>query len=666
MKTAPIIYTDEDVRPDLLTEKERAQFPQQLTNEDRRQILEITRLRIDSTDYNGKPILSPEEWLDKYFGKDAMNDDKLMDEWVKGRITEDVVNPYDGKVIPVEKGIADIVQRLMDRGLVIDAELAVSGMITDNPHDRWINEEARPNIQGIPGHHIYNTEGMSGMRVHFPTDNTHKHYNDTQAVEVIFKAAEQAGLVASCQDMGGRTGKCVELNMPYLMDGTGYFECLAEAKQEALKVTGSTSYRDGWPEAFRNAKESVVAAHGGYAKFTDNMIQDRFSRFERAVQRLVIQTPDINRKKTEGLRYADFLTGEQQEQLYKDKVRYQQQLWQQRSLPYIYDRYREKPEKVDSVARMAGYANYRDYIENSKGKNRFQQTDKRWGDFQKLEKMYLTVNRQGMLKQYRINNGIIRESHAWEAEETRKRTMDTLHKYRNCGYPLNRMGQISIMLKDDDKAVMAAVVDGKAVQRQVDEKEMARLLVHATTPFEVGLKTFAKELNFRTPLNLDVSDKVASSLDLPDRQLSGACPVTNGDRTSMVDEQTYRRAYLLTRIENMPAELQQQIVRQYPPVESPFQLTDAELEKRFNALTQAIDKAVTDVKVIQADGDRLTFTCKVDGEAMPSVKFRLAELDFKNKYLPDVQKGELARQLMASRHIDRIFQDENISSHMKR
>ena len=56
-----IIYTDLDVRPDLLTAEERARFPEILSNEDRRCILALTRTRMDNVDYDGHQILSPEE-----------------------------------------------------------------------------------------------------------------------------------------------------------------------------------------------------------------------------------------------------------------------------------------------------------------------------------------------------------------------------------------------------------------------------------------------------------------------------------------------------------------------------------------------------------------------------------------------------------------------------
>ena len=49
MKTAPIIYIDEDVRPDLLSEKERSRFFGLLSNEDRRDILDMPCLRMDGT-----------------------------------------------------------------------------------------------------------------------------------------------------------------------------------------------------------------------------------------------------------------------------------------------------------------------------------------------------------------------------------------------------------------------------------------------------------------------------------------------------------------------------------------------------------------------------------------------------------------------------------------
>lgn len=665
MKTAPIIYTDEDVRPDLLTAEERKRFPEQLDNNHRRQILDITRLRIDSVDYHGKPILSADEWLDKYFGSKEPDYDKLADELTKGRAAVDVVIPHSGVVIPVDRGIADIVQRLMDRGLVIHAETSRSGMITDNPNLRWIHEEPSQNISGNPGEFIYKSEGEEGMRVHFLTDNTQKYYNDAQAVALLYQAAEESGLILSNLDKGGHLKQCLELTMPYLMDGTGFYDCIEEARQNALKTFTGKGIKDGWVQAFRESKAQVVAAHGGYAKFTDNMIQDRLSRFERAVQRHILQNPDINQKVTSTIHYDDFLNGEQQEVLRKKKFNHHKNLWDQRAMAHIYSRYNETPDKVDQVARWAGYSSYKDYALN-RTKTASAKDGERWATFQKLEKKHLTVNEQGMLKMFRIGNGVSKEAHEWTEEEGRKMAFNTVAKYCQCGYPINKLNKISIVMNNDNTSTIYAYVNDKLMARNIHPNDMARLLCNATTPFEIGLNTFANELGWKEKLNVDVSQNTMEILQLQSTESAGRNPITHDGQVYKVDDNTYDHAYLLTRIEQMPPNIRHAVFQIQPPIKNLGAISYNELKERVGNIQHKIHCAVSEMKVLRVDNDKFTLSCKIDGKPISSVQVKMEQLDFKEKFLPGMSRENLTQEVLADYHYNAIFRDESITSRMKR
>lgn len=657
MKTNPVIYTNEDVRPDLLTAEERSRFPEELTNEHRQQILEMTRLRIDSVDLNGNPIPTAAEWLDLYFGPEKLSDEERINAWTEGAIRSEVVIPDNGIVMPVDRGIADIAQRLLDSGLVINLETSRSGMITDNPHLRWIHEESNPNISGKPGEFIYDSPGEVGMKIHFPINETHKFYNDAQAINVITKAAKEAGLIASTQDKGGKMGKCIELTLPYLMDGTSFYECLEQTKAETSKSFEGRGVRDGWADAFRLNKAVVAANHGGYARFTDNMIQDRLARFERAVQRLVMQYPEMNRKTSTSLRYDDFLTGEQQDALRKQTFNYHKNLWAERALPHCYSRYKESPDKVDEVARLAGYHSYKDYIQKRSvpGDN---DELKRRTEFQKLENKNLHTHQQGILKLFRINNGIAKESHVWQAEESRKLTEEVINKYRRCGYPVNRLSGISISMDNEGKATMYARIDNKYLARPIAPDDMARLLSHATTPFEIGINTFASELGWKNKLNMNISPKTAEQLQLTEVQM-GKYILSQGEQVFKVDEQTYNHAYMLTRLEQMPKTLRQAFSQEQPPLDDSAMLDFETLQKRFDKFIKHINESVSDIKVLRVNDNKFSMSCKINGNTVPSVEMTMDDLDFKERFLPGMNKEELTKEQIASKYGNRLFNSES-------
>ena len=140
-----LIYTDLDVRPDLLTAEERSRFPAELSNEDRRAILAITRERMDCVDYDGHPMMDAEDWIQAYTRYADGFDVKDYRPEFRMTIYRDVVIPQTGEVVPTQAGIADIIQKkynLHIRKLKSKREVMRSGVA----HDifRLINDAYAP------------------------------------------------------------------------------------------------------------------------------------------------------------------------------------------------------------------------------------------------------------------------------------------------------------------------------------------------------------------------------------------------------------------------------------------------------------------------------------------------------------------------------------------
>ena len=395
------------------------------------------------------------------------------------------------------------------------------------------------------------------------------------------------------------------------------------------------------------------------------MIQDRLSRFERAVQRHILQNPNINQKVTSTIHYDDFLNGEQQDVLRKKKFNHHKNLWDQRAMAHIYSRYNETPDKVDQVARWAGYGSYKDYALN-RTKTASAKHGERWATFQKLEKKHLTVNEQGMLKMFRIGNGVSKEAHEWEEEEGRKMAFNTVAKYSQCGYPINKLNKISIVMNNDNTSTMYAYVNDKLMARNIHPNDMARLLCNATTPFEIGLNTFANELGWKDKLNVDISQSTMEILQLQSTESAGRNPITHDGQVYKVDDKTYDHAYLLTRIEQMPPNIRQAVLQIQPPIKNLGAISYNELKERVGIIQHKIHCAVSEMKVLRVDNDKFTLSCKIDGKPIPSVQVKMEQLDFKEKFLPGMSRENLTQEVLADYHYNAIFQDESITSRMKR
>lgn len=666
MKTAPIIYTDEDVRPDLLTAKERSRFPQTLTNDDRKQILELTRLRMDSKDYNGYPILSPEEWSKAY---DAYLDTDMeeMPPELQDTITREVVLPMTGEVKEVDAGLQLVVQRLMDRGVVIDTAACRSGMVTDHPGMRWMHDETNGFIPYKPGSHMMHEGKETLMPVlTFPTDNTLKYYNNEKVLEVIREAARVSGLVYTDTALhDGKEKVNAKVSLPYLMDGTGHDEYLKESSDLARQQGMPEKYQDRVYH-FQHAKEQVAAMHGGVAVYSDTMIQDRFSRFERYIQRNMANDNTLSRFAGKEWNYEDFLTGEQTEALHLDVTEKRNELWKNYGLPHIYSNYNEPRERVDEVARMAGYKDYIEYVNpntSTDGKKKNQQ----WMDFQKLKEQHLTVNQEGRNKIFRISNGVGRQAKDYVNNLYSKYAMPVINHYRRCGYPVDKLGNVTILYDEQNKTARAfAVVNGKYEVKPIDSDVFLRLKLNSSTPFETALITFAKELQWKGRPNIAVSEQTAARLGLQHIETIGDMPLTQGDQVFKVNADTWQNALQLTRFEQMSPWLQQKVLQRVPPVDSADKISIRDLQTRMDAVTAHIDRMMGDVKLLDVNQDNYVFNCKIDGEQQFRVNVSTEKCRPQYPVLPGDNAALLGKLMLAEYYADKLFPDRNMSTGFKR
>lgn len=656
MSTFPVVYTDEDVRPDLLTAEERSRFPETLDNVHRRQILDITRMRIDCKDWLGRDILPPQQWLDRWFGSGRQGGDDVA-AMLADTVTADVVIPYSGVCHPVDMGMADIVQRLMDRGLVVDVGTSRSGLVADRPNERWINESPSPSLDGQPGRLIADTPGRVPMKIHFPVDNTLRHYNDAQALDIISRAAADAGLDFTVCTSGGSDRPTGELTLPYLMDGTDRQTCMDEARTAALASTGGTSSGRAWVDAFRTAKASVAEAHGGYARFTDTMTLDRLSRFERAVQRLVMQQPDFNRRITGSIDYADFLTAGQTDGVERSMEQLRQRLYSERLDPHFRSEYRESADRVDEVARMAGYRNFTDCM-TLRRRPVSDDEAQRWATFCRFEKQYLTPDHAGRLKVFRIRSGISRSVHEARLDECRRLAADTVARYRLCGYPVDRLTDITLVTRPDGATDAFAYIDGVMSSAPVTKEDMHRLRLQATTPYEVALAGFADRLGYRDGIAFNVSQQTVSALGLDTGAGGGRMPLICGSDIYRVDDATYRRAHALTRFEGLAPWLRQRVLAEHPPVRRADLLDTASLVARLDRLASHLSERITDISLVKAESGRCLVRCRIGGVQQPAVWLTDAEMSVSARLLPGLDaavRESFLKEALATRMQDAVF-----------
>ena len=657
-----LIYTDLDVRPDLLTAEERAQFPVELSNRDRRAILAITRERMDNIDYDGHPMPSPEEWT-KILKEQFQSGQPLQDRpELREEIKRDVVLPQTGEVKQVDAGIADIVQRLLDRGVVVDTQCSSSGMITDHPGMRWIHEETTqgPMASVKPGDYIFASQERGKTILSFPTGSAMKFRNDALTIDAIREAASKSGLVIVDRQAADPLNGSMEVRLPYLMDGVDYYGFLAEAAIHA-RAAGTTGHQ-AWIEQMERSKQIVAERHGGEALYSDEMILDRIGRFERTVQRLMVKDNFLANRKMPELNYTDFLTGEQYQAINAQAAERLDMLCKERRVPYQYECYRNTPEEVDEVARMAGFKDYNEY----RNLNRNKTDGKKWLDFQKLERQHLQINEQGVLKLYRINNGISKDMARWTKEQERNLAAPVISKYKEYGYPVNDIESITLITRPDGKAEMFADIKGRPVLRKVSDDSFARLISNACTPFEVALETCGKELGWRGNLHIPVSPETAKQLDLEAHHGTGQSPLSSEGQVYLVSDSVWKQAAALCRFERMPGVIQQHVLDMYPPVRSIRQLSPDEALQRVDAVTKRIDQAVTDIKVLELNKDHFTFRCKIDGKDCSADYFAMKELDFSHKFLPGDNRDILSKEMLAARHPDAVFLTQDRQHTFKR
>lgn len=658
-----IIYTDVDVRPELLTAEERSRFPAELSNEDRRSILAITRERMDNVDYDGHRMPPPDEWV-RILREQLRNGEPLHNRpELREEIKRDVVLPQTGEVKQVDAGIAEIVQRLLDRGVVVDIQNTESGMVTDHPGMRWVHEETTTGEMASvrPGSHIFATQERGKTILSFPTGSALKFRNDDLTVNVINEAARNSGLVVVDRQAADPLKGSIEVRLPHLMDGLDYYGFMAEAAIHARAAT--TTGHQEWTEQIARSKNVVAERHGGIALYSDDMILDRLSRFERTVQRKMVNDQVLVQRQKPAYNYADFLTGDQYQAINAQATERLGQLWKERKVPYQYQYYKNSPERVDEVARMAGYRDYDDYIKN---KNNRQDDGKRWAAFQKLERQHLQTDEQGMLKLYRIGNGINKDVARWTKEQQRELAAPVINSYQSYGYPVKDLSAITLMVKNDGTAELYANVQGRTLLRNVSADNFARLLSNACTPFEVALESFAKDLGWRGNLHIPVSQDIVRQLDLENQNGMGQSPLSCEGQVYLVNDSVWRQAVALRRYEQMPGELQKQLLDMYPPVRAIHRLPPEEVQKRVDAVSARINEAISEMKVISAGNGKFAIRCKIDGVDYPSDTFTMKELDFSRKFLPGDNRDRLAKELLAARHTDAVFQSQDRQQSFKR
>lgn len=663
-----LIYTDLDVRPDLLTAEERSRFPAELSNEDRRAILAITRERMDCVDYDGHPMMDAGDWIQAYTRYVDGFDQKNYRPEFRDTIYRDVVIPQTGEVVQANAGFSEMIQRLMDSGVVVDAYQSNSAMMTDHPGMRWLHDPIGrvAHIDAPPGTHIFATHESQRPRMVFPTDSHARFFNDTLTVEAIRESADKAGLIVTGYRNPAQPQQAIEVRLPYLMDGTDYDDFLQLAHEHADRQaeSGQLPDRQAQLAQFKASKQAVADAHGGYALYSDDMILDRFSRFERTLQRAMVSDRMVAVRQQPVVHYEDYLTPAQLNDIQSQAEQRYKQLADERRRPYVYQRYSDSPGRVDEVARRAGFlGGYTDYLSHNRPAK---PGDDRWGEFQKLEQKHLHSDRAGILKLFRIENGIRSDVRRWKREQYSQAAEPVMKTYREAGYPVDKLKDFYLTTNYQDKTEVVTSINGKTISRPVDTSTMNRMKLNACTPFEAAIESLGKELGWRGRLILPVGEEVIRHLNQDNCIVSGQMPVKCGDRIYHVDAHTWDLAHALERFRQMPPAIQQQVLDTPPPVRDISQRSPEVAKEHIDAVQQRIDMSVNDIMVGRVKDDQVGVRCMVNGQQMPTVTISFSKLRNEAGLLPGVDPALLARQQMAACHADAVFPSEERGSTLKR
>lgn len=248
-----------------------------------RDILALTRPRIDTKDVLGRPILSTEEYKQRIA---AMTGSEAVR--FRSTISAPVTFKRNGEphVVNVDYNLAPFLQRLADSGY--GTGQSDSGTLSDHPNYRYVSDSK----QGLyaEGECIYFNKQGSGAYLTFwkPEATVVKGMGDVvctqEQIDDICRIASEQGWIVEDTDVFFQPS--VRVSLPLTYDGTAKQDILHAASARTNDALPGLKEKDflQWLEQRTPFEHEEWQKHGGVVMYTDQMILDRWEKLTQALE----------------------------------------------------------------------------------------------------------------------------------------------------------------------------------------------------------------------------------------------------------------------------------------------------------------------------------------------------------------------------------------------
>lgn len=259
-----------------------------------RKTLAITWKRQTGVDVLGKPLLTPEEWLEQYDNATTLQRNRMELPYVEK------VRPVGRTPFYADKLIAGNIQEILDWGFATCD--SCSGMLADHPDRRYYKDspdngetykEGQPRHLSLYGSYAY---------VCFPKPESNWEpslKNTQQQIDTIRRVAGENGWIAL--DMDSMLQPALRLELPMTYDGSSVAEIVREAERLGEKTVpgfNALNYPDKYAAMFPLNRQ-VAKKHGGIVPWNDPLMTDRWNALSRGLKQAVelqrMADADLNR-----------------------------------------------------------------------------------------------------------------------------------------------------------------------------------------------------------------------------------------------------------------------------------------------------------------------------------------------------------------------------------
>ena len=310
MKT-PVILTAANIRMELLTADERQRFDdfrqkeiapfeelrkssldkelyhdiiQQKEQQLYREVLSVTRPRMNTVDKLGKPILSPDEYIDR---RDACTTQKERDDLNQTIVSAAMVGrkPYE-RLLTVDASLASHIETLNDDGYMTGQ--SCSGILADHPNERYVQTDELGRY--VEGECImFNKQGSHAYLTFWKPEAVGVQTNTAEQIEDIRRIAYGQGWIV--QDTEIFFQPSIRLTLPRTYDGSSKEDIFSETRERMDRMYPGLYERDflDWLEKRSPVMVQVENEHGGVVLWSDDMIMARWDRLTRELGQIQTQ-----------------------------------------------------------------------------------------------------------------------------------------------------------------------------------------------------------------------------------------------------------------------------------------------------------------------------------------------------------------------------------------